>query len=184
MPIFRGKNFVSAVSSFKDSARVAMRTNLPIASTVSIIDGVNLIDKDRVLLAGQSNPVQNGIYTWSSASQKLTRSFDADSIFELNPGTKVYVAEGNANGKSTWAMITPGVINPGVTSIIWAKENQIEADNSPGTYGSAGKTLQIVLDETGQVDSITEFELNADNIAEGSNNLFFTADRTVDGGEF
>ena len=184
MPIFRGKNFVSAVSSFKDSARVASRTNLPITNSVAVVDGVSLVDKDRVLLAGQSNPVQNGIYTWSSATQKLSRSLDADSIFELNPGTKVYVAEGNANGKSTWAMITTGVINPGVTSIIWAKENHIETDNAPGTYGSASKTLQVVLDETGQVDGITEFELNTDNIVEGNTNLFFTADRTVDGGTF
>ena len=74
MPIFRGKQFVSAVTDYKDSARVALRTPLTLANTVTIIDGVTLNDNDRVLLAGQSLATQNGIYEWLSSDSKLYRA--------------------------------------------------------------------------------------------------------------
>ena len=81
MPIFRGKNIVSAVSDYKDSVRVVARTNYVLADDVYTIDQINLADQDRVLLVAQQNPVQNGIYVWSADTHKLTRSRDADSAF-------------------------------------------------------------------------------------------------------
>ena len=162
MPIFRGKNFVSAVSDYKDSVRVATRSNITVAGTVSTVDGITLADKDRVLLVGQSNQSQNGIYTWSSATSKLTRSNDADSIFELSSGNKIYVEEGNTLGKSSWTLITQGVITPGTTAIVFSKESRINATDVSGTYGSAGKTVILALDETGEINSISEVDISVD----------------------
>jgi hypothetical protein len=162
MPIFRGKNFVSAVSDYKDSVRVATRSNITVAGTVSTVDGISLSDKDRVLLLGQSNQSQNGIYTWSSATNKLTRSTDADSIFELSAGNKVYVEDGNTLGKSSWTLITQGVITPGTTAIVFSKESRINTTDVSGTYGSAGKTVILALDETGEINSISEVDISVD----------------------
>ena len=162
MPIFRGKNFVSAVSDYKDSVRVATRSNINVSGTVSTVDGITLADKDRVLLVGQSNQSQNGIYTWSSATSKLTRSNDADSIFELSSGNKIYVEEGNTLGKSSWTLITQGVITPGTTAIVFSKESRINATDVSGTYGSAGKTVILALDETGEINSISQVDISVD----------------------
>lgn len=162
MPIFRGKNFVSAVSDYKDSVRLATRSNLNIVANIFTIDGISLADKDRVLLLGQSNQSQNGIYSWSSATNKLTRSTDADSIFELSAGNKVYVEEGNTLAKSSWTLITQGVITPGTTAIVFAKESRINSTDVSGTYGSAGKTVILALDETGEINSISEVDINVD----------------------
>lgn len=162
MPIFRGKNLVSAVSDYKDSVRVATRSNVNLSGTVSVVDGVNLADKDRVLLAGQTTPSQNGIYSWSSATSKLTRALDADSIFELSPGNKVYVEEGNTQGKTSWTLITQGVITPGITSLIFSKESRINSSDVSGTYGSAGKTLVLAVDETGEINSISQIDISVD----------------------
>jgi phage-related tail fiber protein len=162
MPIFRGKNFVSSVSDYKDSVRVAVRSNINLSGTVSVIDGVTLADKDRVLIAGQSTNSQNGIYTWSSSNSRLTRASDADSTFELSAGNRIYVEEGNTNGKTNWVLITTGVITPGVTGIVFSKESHVGPIAQYGTFGSANKTLQIQVDETGQVDSITELDINLD----------------------
>jgi phage-related tail fiber protein len=162
MPIFRGKNFVSAVSDYKDSVRVATRSDLELTSSVLTIDGITLIDKDRVLLVGQSNQTQNGIYSWSTATKKLTRATDSDSIFELSPGNKVYVEEGNSLAKSSWTLITQGVINPGTTAIVFSKESRINSTDISGTYGGSGKTLEIAVDETGQINSITEIDIAMD----------------------
>ena len=162
MPIFRGKNFVSSVSDYKDSVRAATRSNINISGTVTIIDGIELSDKDRVLLLGQSNQAENGIYKWSVATNNLTRAEDADSIFELSPGNKVYVEEGNSFSQTTWTLITQGVITPGTTSLVFAKESRVGTTDVSGTYGSNDKTLQVILDETGEINSITVVDINVD----------------------
>jgi phage-related tail fiber protein len=162
MPIFRGKNIVSAVTDYKDSVRCATRTNVSLSSTVTTIDGVTLANDDRVLLAGQTFSNQNGIYKWTASSSTLSRAHDADSAFELTPGTRVYVEEGDTYARTNWTLITQGVITPGVTSIVFAKESYIGTANLSGTYGASDKTLQIVLDETGQITSITELDISVD----------------------
>ena len=162
MPIFRGKNIVSPVSDYKDSVRVATRTNINLASSVLSVDGVSLSDKDRILLLGQSVQSQNGIYTWSVSTGQLTRALDADSIFELTPGCKVYVEEGNNLARTTWTLITPGVINPGTTSLVFAKESRVAETDISGNYGTSNKTLQIALNETGEIDTITEVYISVD----------------------
>jgi hypothetical protein len=162
MPLFRGKNVVSAVSDYKDSVRVALRSNINLSGTVSIVDGVTLSDKDRVLIAGQSVASQNGIYVWSSATNKLTRAEDADSQFELSPGNRIYVEEGNTHALSNWVLITTGIIVPGITNIVFSKESKVGPVAQYGTFGAANKTLQIQVDESGQVDSVTETEINLD----------------------
>lgn len=162
MPIFRGKNFVSSVSDYKDSVRVAVRSNINLSGTVTIVDGVTLSDKDRVLIAGQSVASQNGIYVWSSSTSQLTRAEDADSAFELSPGNRVYVEEGNSHSQTNWVLITTGIIVPGVTSIVFAKESHVGPVAQFGTFGAANKTLQVQIDESGQVDSVTEYEIDLD----------------------
>jgi phage-related tail fiber protein len=162
MPIFRGKNFVSAVSDYKDSVRVATRSNINTSANVLSIDGISLEDKDRVLLLGQTTQSQNGIYTWSSATSRLIRSNDADSIFELTPGNKVYVEEGNNLARTTWTLVTQGVITPGTTNLVFAKESRIGTTDISGIYGSSTKTLQITVDETGEINGVTALDISVD----------------------
>jgi phage-related tail fiber protein len=162
MPIFRGKNFVSAISDYKDSVRVVLRSNLNLTANVTSIDGITLTDKDRVLLAGQTVQSQNGIYSWSVATSKLTRATDADSIFELSAGNKVYVEEGNTQGKTSWTLITQGVITPGTTSLVFSKESRINTTDISGNYGSASKTVILALDETGEINSISAVDISVD----------------------
>jgi hypothetical protein len=161
MPIFRGKNFVSAVSDYKDSVRAAARTNINLSANVLTVDGISLSSSNRVLLAGQTDLRQNGIYYWNASTQRLTRAFDADSIWELSAGNRVYVEDGNSFAQTTWVLITQGVITPGSTNIVFAKESRIASTDISGTYGDSNKTLQIVVDETGQVSAVTEYAIQA-----------------------
>jgi hypothetical protein len=162
MPIFRGKNFVSSVSDYKDSVRVAVRSNINLTGTVSIIDGVTLTDKNRVLVAGQTILSQNGIYVWISATSKLTRAEDADSQFELSSGNRIYVEEGNTHSLTNWVLISTGIIVPGISNIVFAKESHVGPVAQYGTFGAANKTIQIQVDESGQVDSVTEIDIELD----------------------
>jgi phage-related tail fiber protein len=162
MPIFRGKPLVSSASDYKDSVRVALRSNLNLSADVTIIDGVTLNDKDRVLLAGQNLASQNGIYSWSSTTSRLTRAIDADSSVELNAGSRVYVEDGNTHSKTTWILITSGNISIGSTGLVFAKESRLGPVDNSGTYGAANKTLTVTLDETGAINSISTIDIDVD----------------------
>jgi phage-related tail fiber protein len=162
MPIFRGKNFVSAVSVSKDSVRLAIRSNINLSGEVTQIDGRTLNDKDRVLLAGQTDQRENGIYAWSVTNNKLTRSDDADSIFEISPGMQVYCEDGNTLAQTTWRLISTGVISPGTNPMVFAMDTRVGIASNIGMFGSANKTLKVTIDETGQVDTVEELEINVD----------------------
>ena len=85
------------------AVRVASGVNVDISNaqalTVLNVDGVNLVNGDRLLLWTQSDPSQNGIYsvaglegpntTWS-----LVRSSDADDYNSLTPGSIFSVTGG------------------------------------------------------------------------------------------
>jgi len=162
MPIFRGKTIVSPVSDYKDSVRAVSRTNILLTDDVFSVDQVVLNDLDRVLLVGQSNLSQNGIYVWSLETKKLKRANDADSAFELTPGVRVYVEEGFYNKQTVWVLTTPGIIQPGVTNITFVKEHNVGTTSFSGVYGSSKKTLSIEVDDTGAIASISEIEIDVD----------------------
>ncbi len=162
MPIFRGKNIVSAVSDYKDSVKLATRSNINLTSNVISLDGITLEDRDRVLLLGQTTSSQNGIYVWSVSTNKLSRAQDADSLFELSAGNRIYVEEGNSFAKTTWTLITQGVITPGTTGLVFAKESRVGTSDISGIYGDSTKTLQITVDETGQINQISAVDISID----------------------
>ena len=162
MPIFRGKQFVSAESDYKDSVRVVQRTNINFNTLLFTVDNINLEHANRVLLVGQTNSAQNGIYSWNYATKKLTRSTDADSNNEVTSGLKVYVEEGYENAETTWILITSGAITVGTTELTFIRENRLGLLDNAGTYGSGSKSVVITIDEYGQISQVEEVDLNLD----------------------
>jgi phage-related tail fiber protein len=162
MPIFRGKEFVSSAADSKDSVRVATRSHVPLLGTLSVVDDVELAHRDRVLLAGQNNPTQNGIYAWNSITGRLIRSTDADSLNEVSGGLRVYVEEGTVNAQTHWTLTTPGIITLGVTELTFARENRVGNFDQSGTHGSSSTTNVVTLDESGQITSITPVDIDLD----------------------
>ena len=153
MPIFRGTQFVSAVSDHKDSVRVCETANIDVAvDIVSSVDSVSLATNDRVLLTGQTLARENGIYS-KAANGKLVRSRDADSSFEVTPGLTIYVEEGTNHGKSSWLLTTNLPINLGTTNLLFRKIFQLDADLTigtglTGTSYDATEAVTIAIDDT------------------------------------
>jgi len=162
MPIFRGKAFVSSQSRSKDSVRLATTSNINLGAIIVSTDGVNVLSNDRILLAGQTTASQNGIYVVNAETGILRRATDTDTGAELLNGLNVWVEEGNQHAKSTWVLITYGVITLGSTDLIFVKENQIGQFESPGTYGSNSKSVTITVDESGEITEISEQSIDID----------------------
>lgn len=84
--------------SVKNPVRVALTANVNINSPGNPQDGVTLATDDRVLLAGQTDGTQNGIWLFKGSTSAMVRSSDADADGEIFDGSLVAVSEGtNAN---------------------------------------------------------------------------------------
>ena len=116
----------------------------PLTST---FDGVNIGNRDLLLLIGQTDPTQNGVWVFAGATNLLTRPTDSDDPFfsgnTLDNGIVVPVAPGGIQfGAQKWAVNSPPTapIQVDTTPIAFAVD----------TLGPAGMTT---LTLTGIVNS-------------------------------
>lgn len=99
----------------RSTANVAIATGLENGDT---LNGVTLATGDRVLLAHQTAPAENGVYV-VAASGAATRAADADSAAEL-ARRGVYVREGDAGAGEQWTLpLAAADITVGTTALTW-----------------------------------------------------------------
>ena len=93
------KAYVDAVSEglhIHPAARAAILTNVAIATALENGDtagGVTLATGDRILLNGQTNGAENGIYVVQASGQAL-RATDFDTALEVDSGDFIFVSAG------------------------------------------------------------------------------------------
>jgi len=99
------------------------------------VDGVELREGDRVLVVGQSDSTQNGIYVVvepgdASNPAVLQRAddFDIDDIIES--GLRIDIEEGEVNNDTTWKLITPdgSDIIVGTTTLNFSRVTNIQPE--------------------------------------------------------
>lgn len=99
--------------AIKVPVKVATTGNITL-SGLQTIDGVALIDNDRVLVKNQTNQIQNGV--WVASSGIWQRATDFNGSYDVVKGTIITVAQGTIN---TNVMFTVATINPiiGISNI-------------------------------------------------------------------
>lgn len=90
--------------------RVTAWNDVPALSGLPIIDGVQLVNGDRVLLAAQTSPETNGIYVATTSGWTRT----ADVLVE---GLTVGCLEGYTRANTVWTITTSGTIIPDTTPV-------------------------------------------------------------------
>lgn len=106
----------------KDSVRAATTEAITLANEQTI-DGVSVVDGDRVLVknqGGNSPHEDNGLYLVVDGGA-WTRTTDADEDGEFNAGLFVFVEEGDTNADTGWLCITDDPITVDTTDIAFAK---------------------------------------------------------------
>lgn len=116
-------NFVAGLSSgtslTKSTVQLVATSNLSLTGEQTI-DGVLTADS-RILLVGQSNPIENGIYVTDSGA--WARSSDADADAEVLSGMMVYVRDGTNYNNTLWVLDTADPLSLGTNNLVFTKIN-------------------------------------------------------------
>lgn len=118
--VVSGVNFDAAY----DSSAMTLTQN---TASELVIDDVTLELNDRVLLVGQTDLTQNGIYkvttlgVTSGDQAVLTRSEDFNSSSQIKSNVRIPVSQGTANKDTSYVLITDGSITLDSTSLEFAK---------------------------------------------------------------
>ena len=168
------KSYVDSVASTgliaKTPAIVVSPTNIGSPPTgLLTIDLIILIEGDRVLLVGQTGPVENGL--WVAQSDEWIRPTDFDTGSTADEAYVLILSGANYAG-SSWLCNTPDAI-VGSDSIVFVEfslPNQIIGNNvGAGSglmyQGKTGISLNFRTIEAGSHITVTN---NSDNIAVGS----------------
>ena len=138
---------------YKQTARALTDSNITLSGgTPVVIDGVNLLVNDRILVTGQTDGSQNGIYyvttLGSGSNGTWSRSLDANATGEISAGTVIMVTEGTTYADTQWKLTTDDPITVGTTALTFARNGTA----AYGVFAVAGQN-SIVADAVG--DTLT-----------------------------
>lgn len=105
---------VNAGIAIKVPCRAGSTANVTLSGEQTI-DGIDVVEDDRVLLKDQTDSIENGV--WDVSSGDWRRSPDWNGIADVAEGTVVTVNEGAVNGVTSWRVNTSGTITPGTTPV-------------------------------------------------------------------
>ena len=140
-------------SNFEGTYNAASKILIQDTAEVIVIDGVTVALGDRVLLTGQTDATQNGIYTvttlgTSSVEGALTRAEDFDETADIVHAVKVPITEGTEFHDVTYVLATEPPYTLDTTDL------QFVMDSGP-VQRVIDKVFNIVGDGT-----TTEFNFN------------------------
>jgi len=72
-----------------------------------LIDGILLGSGDRVLLRGQTDPVENGVYDVNNGAWARSEDMKNSTLPEPSSGMYMFVTDGNLHGDTGYVLITP-----------------------------------------------------------------------------
>ena len=149
----------------KDPTRVVAESNSA-ASGLLVIDGVTLVDGDRVLLIAQTDPIDNGIYDASLGAWSRSSDFDGAPNGEASRGNVVFVTEGTERANTNYVLRATDAADPDNIAVgtdtqewtIYSRAEQVQAGDG--------------LDKSGLTLSVDSSDLIGSGLEDdGSNNI-------------
>ena len=174
---------------YKQATRVITVANITLSGGApNQVDGVNLSLDDRVLVNGQTNKAQNGIYevstVGSGSNGTWVRSGDTNSTGELLAGTIVMVTEGLVYADTQWKLVTNDPITIGVSELIFEQNSAFAFGNvyANGTAVlansvgdtltlTAGNNISITGNNTSKTVTIGVTGISLNSISNGTSNV-------------
>lgn len=136
------------------SGSLAVKAPVRAATTAAItlsgeqtVDGVAVVEGDRVLVKNQASSVDNGIYDVSSGG--WTRSLDFDGSNDFVQGTAIVVQQGTTYANTMWKVTTASPVIGGALAfdqLVPGDANTVEF--TPAGTGAVVRTVESKLRET------------------------------------
>ena len=152
---------------YKQATRVVTVANITLSGGApAVVDGVTLVEDDRVLVTAQSTGTQNGLYIVSAVGTgsdgTWVRTSDGNETGEIEAGMIVMVTEGTVYADTQWKLITDNPIVIGTTTLTFTQNysaNSISGgtsnvavySNANVTISSAGTANVLTVSSTGVV---------------------------------
>jgi hypothetical protein len=152
---------------YKQATRVVTVTNVTLAGgTPTVVDGVTLVQNDRVLVTGQTTASQNGLYyvatVGTGSNGTWARTSDGNDNGEIEAGMIIMVTEGSIYADTQWKLITDNPILIGSTALVFTQNysansissgssNVVVNSNANVTISSAGVANVLTVSSTGTV---------------------------------
>lgn len=114
MTIVDRRYSVAEGQAVKAPCRAATTANITLSGEQTI-DGVAIVENDRVLVKNQSTASENGIYSCSTGPWTRTRDFDGS--YDVVSGTRIYVTSGTVSTGIEYVVATSDPITIDSTSI-------------------------------------------------------------------
>ena len=146
--------------TWKQAVNLLSTTNVALTGTTGtlIIDGYPSLDQldngYRILLKGQTDPTENGIYVYNDlgsggAGYTLTRSIDADTFAELK-GAAVFVLEGTTYANTGWVQNDHYLTGFGGQD--WTQFSGAGAYSAGDGLGQNGTEFFVKVNSTGGIE--------------------------------
>jgi len=143
---YRIDGFVGGLA-MKAPCRSVALTNITL-SGVQTVGGVAVVTKDRVLVMGQTDPIENGIYNVSASA--WTRAPDFDGNRDIVKGTQVPISlpSGTDGINQSYKVETVNPITIGTTAIVFSRADgagiaTVGDKDTSLTVGIQPKTLNV-----------------------------------------
>jgi hypothetical protein len=174
---------------YKQATRVITVSNITLSGGApSQVDGVTLSLDDRVLVTGQTNKAQNGIYevatVGSGANGTWARSGDTNTTGELLAGTIVMVTEGLIYADTQWKLVTDDPIVIGTSLLVFEQNSafafgNVYANGTAVLANSVGSTLTLTAgnnisisgNNTSKTVTIGVTGISLNSISNGTSNV-------------
>lgn len=144
--------------AIKTPCRAATTANITL-SGLQTIDGITLVDAERVLVKNQTDTTLNGIYNASSGN--WTRATDIDGAHEIVRGTRVLVTSGTANALKDFSITSADPLSIGTSGVVITELAPgpelaaLAALNTTGLMVRAGVTSYTTRSIVGTANEIT-----------------------------
>lgn len=171
------QSMIAGNIAVKEAVAVELHSDVDFANIgLVMLDGYQLAEGDRVLVLGQTDPVENGIYVASSGV--WTRATDADEQSELAPHTAVTVVHGDHAGRkyelfnTSAPVVDTDVQDWRVTSASSSAAADVTVDNTGLTEIAGGDMLAMVRSINARLgDHSTDIQQAAAARADLQNNI-------------
>lgn len=125
--------------AWKDNVIAGSSTNIDITTPGATIGGVTMTLGDTIVLFGQTDLTENGLWVYDTSTTNLTRALDGDTFAKLENAT-VTIDEGTFAGTTYRQTQVNGIL--GTNDVVWTSFGVVTPDATDTTKGKVELATQ------------------------------------------